>query len=58
MAHIKGEDVRGYEVEGKILCSDCMGKDALTEIVEDQILTESEMEEEDFYFCDECKKQL
>lgn len=58
MSHIKGEEVRGYQFKDELVCLDCVEKDELKEITEDEILTESEMDEDDYYFCDRCKEQL
>lgn len=58
MSHIKADEVKGYHVEGNLVCVGCIEKSELESIKENDILTESQMEEEDYYFCDRCKEQL
>ena len=56
MGYIKGEDVRGYQFTNEIICSECIKSEELSEVTEDEILCD--FSEEDFYFCDRCKKQM
>jgi hypothetical protein len=58
MGYIKGEDIRGYYFNNTVVCNNCVTPEDLNELQEDQIITETEMTEDDYYFCDRCKKQL
>jgi len=63
MGEIKGDDIAGYRivVEGvsnEIVCHDCITQDELAELTADDIITTSEAEGEDMYFCDRCSKRL
>ena len=60
MSFISYEKIRGYEVDGKMLCPDCAEKVNLDSIKETDIITEHRVEEGDegYYFCDSCDKRL
>jgi hypothetical protein len=58
MSHIKADEVKGYHVGENLVCVECIEKEELESIKEDDIFTESGMEEEDYYFCDRCKEQF
>jgi len=58
MAHIKGEEVKGVWIDGKLYHIECLTEGDLTDIRSDDILVEAEMDDVDFYFCDGCRKQI
>ena len=58
MGYIKGEDIKGYHFDCGYVCFDCATDKDLSNLMEDEILTENDMKEEDYYFCDRCSKQL
>ena len=58
MAHIRGEDVRGYKFKNEIVCHDCVETNELEGITADEFLLGSEMDEDDYYFCDRCSLQF
>ena len=56
--YIKSEDVCGYYVGKSLICLECIRPDEPKEITAENILTDSEMDYEDFYFCDRCGKRI
>lgn len=59
MEIIKADDVKGYRLKnGEIICLQCMDKKILADLEEDEILTEEDLNEENFFFCDRYKKQV
>jgi len=57
MAIIENEDIRGYNIGGKINCVECwQGK--VEDLKEDEIITMQDLESDRLYFCDECKEQI
>lgn len=58
MGFMKREDVRGYYFNTDYVCVDCVTDKELSELREEEILTEMNMSEEAHYFCDRCRKQL
>ena len=58
MGYIKGEEVRGYKFEDEIVCCDCATRQELEALKEEQVITNSEIKEEDYYFCDRCEELL
>jgi hypothetical protein len=53
MGIVKGEDVLGWEVEGKLFCVDCKEDDG-----EMKPLTKDDFDDEDYILCDECGKRI
>ena len=59
MGVIKQEDIRGYYIDGSLVCSDCITDEernrdfALTDLV-----TADDVDGDDYYFCDRCNKTL
>jgi hypothetical protein len=58
MAHIKGEEVKGVWIDGKLFHIGCLAEGDLAEIESDDLFVEAEMDDEDYYFCDGCGKQI
>lgn len=60
MGVIKKSEIRGYMLDGKILCAKCTSDLQKNLAQEDQILmTNKNMDDkENLYFCDECRKRL
>jgi len=59
MSLIKSEDVIGYRIDSRILCSACFYKlDPTPQITEDCAILETERDEESLYFCDDCKDEF
>jgi len=58
MGKISEEEIRGYNLEGKIVCLDCIEGVEKAEIKEFDILTADVVENEDYHFCDRCHEQL
>jgi hypothetical protein len=56
MSIIKKEDVIGYETKDGVYCANCM--ETTKDLTEDEVLLESERDEDKLYFCDNCKKQF
>jgi len=57
MAHIKNDEIRGYETTIGLFCAECFDGDT-SELKQYEILTEHDLDGEDFYFCDKCREQL
>ena len=59
MAKFNAEDIAGYYVDEKLVCSQCIGNVELQELEEENILLQDAVENNDtFYFCDRCKKRI
>lgn len=58
MGYIRRDDVRGAWIGGSLYCESCIKGDEWNDVKEENLVLESNMDEEDFYFCDECKNQL
>ena len=59
MGYIADEDIRGYRVGGRIVCTDCLPGEQADALTEQEIITVTEVEDpEGTYYCDECKKVL
>lgn len=66
MGVIKNADIVGYRIGEEIICCDCVdggeskaiGDSEITNITQDNVITQEELEKEETYFCDRCKKQL
>ena len=56
--HIKADEVRGYKFENELVCLECAIREGLVEISPENILIESAMADEDWYFCDRCNAEL
>lgn len=55
---IKNEDVRGYWIgEQELICPECVA-DELTGLTAKDVLIDSEMDDEDLYFCDRCGERI
>jgi hypothetical protein len=59
MGLVRSEDIIGYEIDGQIVCPECIMPGENDTISEDQILTEDARENGDVrLFCDRCHKEL
>lgn len=59
MSVIDNEDVGGYYVGQEVVCPECITDPEETEITEENIIREADIDtEEKGYFCDRCKKGL
>ena len=59
MGFIKGDEIRGYRFDqGQIVCRECARGEDLKDVVEEDVLTDHEVDGDDLWFCDRCKKQL
>jgi len=59
MARIKSEDILGYYVGEELICSKCITDEELSEVKQDDILTEQDANNsDDMFFCDRCKKKI
>lgn len=58
MGLTRNEDVLGYQVDGKYYCQKCAGKYLPQPLREDNLVTSDDVDEEDYLFCDECKKEI
>jgi hypothetical protein len=61
MGYFKSDEIAGIrDDQGKIYCMECATAEQQDELTEEQIISTKEIEdpEEDFYFCDVCKKRL
>ena len=59
MGIVKKEDILGYmdSETGELVCSECYDE-LPTDIVEEQLILESNRSDDDVYFCGTCKKQF
>jgi len=57
MGIIKRGEIIGYYVREEIVCDECINKEELDSLVEENIMTESACDDA-MIFCDRCKKQL
>jgi hypothetical protein len=56
---IKEEDIRGYRIEKEIVCKDCVEQEELVDLINDQIITNDEIEHSSsHYFCDRCSMEI
>ncbi len=58
MGHIKGEEVRGYRFEDEMVCSDCSTKQGLKALNLEEVITNSQINNDDYYSCDRCEELL
>jgi hypothetical protein len=60
MGVIKKSEIRGYLIDGKLLCGKCTADVQKDWASEEQILLANKNldDKENLYFCDECKKRL
>jgi hypothetical protein len=58
MASFTNEKVRGANVDGEQVHIKCMTSAEIDNLTQDDILTDLELDEEGFHFCDRCKKRL
>ena len=58
MGSIKDEDIRGYWIGETLICKDCIDKGEVEGIAEENILTESNMDEGADYICNRCKRRI
>lgn len=57
MGYIKLDEVMGYHVDEQIFCRDCITKDELNAVKQDEVIVENDSDK-NFIFCDRCKEQL
>jgi len=57
MGRFKEDEVAAYNLGEELVCTACAGADELTDLTQDQVVLDSELEEE-FAFCDRCKKRI
>jgi hypothetical protein len=58
MGFIKKEDIRGYYFDGDYVCLECIADKDLSELMEEEIVTERDLEKEYYFFCDRCGNEL
>jgi hypothetical protein len=58
MSIIKDDDVKGYQVGEEVFCKQCITKDELHTLQEDELILERAFDDENFCFCDRCKEQF
>lgn len=58
MGVIKFEEVVGFFVGRECVCCDCLHPDEGGDVTQEEVITQSQVEAEDYYFCDRCQKQL
>jgi hypothetical protein len=60
MANFDNDSIRGYRIEGEIVCANCATDKEQNAAEQDDIITDSDIENDDAhtYFCDRDKKQL
>ena len=55
---VRGNDVRGYTIDGEEVCKDCITDEEKNNLCADDIILISKTEDDGkMYFCDRCKKQ-
>ena len=52
------ERVVGLRFQDEIVCRGCLTNEEWTTFTEDEIITQKEVEGDDIYFCDRCKKRF
>ena len=57
MPVIKLEDIRGYAFSTEVFCCECAPDDQ-GELKANNVLTEEDVETDEFFFCDRCGKLL
>jgi hypothetical protein len=57
MGRIKGEDILAYYVGQEFICTDCITETERHALKLDDVITDTESEEE-MLFCDRCKEQI
>ena len=63
MGIIKTDEIRGYcfkSADGNVecVCLECVTKEDLADLEQDEVLTETDVEGDDMVFCDRCQKQI
>jgi len=58
MGSVKNEDVKGYWIADTLICKDCIDKGEEEGIEEENILTESNMDEGVDFICIRCKRRI
>ena len=59
MGIIAETDIRGYRLEEKIVCPECIETEDQEDLKQSQIITDDELQKTDErYFCDRCEKEL
>ena len=58
MGYIKGEEVRGYRFEDEMVCCDCATKQELKALKAEEVITNSQINNDDYYSCDRCEELL
>ncbi len=60
MGHIKREDIVGAYIgpQHEMVGYGCLSNDEWSSLEADDIITEDDLDEDGFYFCDRCKKPL
>jgi hypothetical protein len=60
MGHYKLDEIAAIQDDmGSITCLECATSEEMANLTEDQIISDKRVEDnEDFYFCDSCKKRI
>ena len=58
IGYIKAEEVRGYRFEDEMVCRDCATRQELKTLKVEEVITDSQINDDDYYFCDRCEELL
>ncbi len=58
MGYIKAKEVRGYKFEDEMVCCDCATKSELKTPKLEEVITDSQINDDDYYLCDRCEELL
>jgi hypothetical protein len=59
MGSIKNEKIKGYILDQDIVCVKCVTQEELKELMEDQIITDDEVQNSDeIFFCNRCENEI
>lgn len=58
MSVIKMDEIMAYQIKEETVCTDCATKDETDDLTLDDVILESSRDDEEFTFCDRCKKQI
>jgi len=59
MSVIKDEEILGYFIGEECVCRECVTDDEETkEVTQSNLITDTDIGNENRYFCDRCKKEI
>ena len=58
MGYIKADEVRAYRFEDDMVCCHCATRQELQALKVEEVITGSQINDDDYYFCDRCEELL